>query len=176
LPFFSFLQHVESDKVICLASCHLWWEPSAVLVREYQLQFLLMKIKEANEQLGYKFADTPTFICGDLNEELHESSKLQQLFTKLGYLSSYTLFFNQIQEKESNIGSVDTNNYYTIYTPKVKGAIDAIMYTAKHVTPTCVLSLPTESELKAECGSSLPTEQLPSDHLFVTAKFNFIQN
>jgi len=95
-----FLQPVDHDKVVCFANCHLWWEPRAALVREYQLQFLLLNIKEAKEKFGYKPYEIPTFICGDFNEELNNTSKLNELFTKLGYLSSYTPFFNQEQNEK----------------------------------------------------------------------------
>jgi len=94
-----FLQTVNSERVFCLANCHLWWEPSAGLIREYQLQYLLMKIKEAKEQLAFKSSDTPTFICGDLNEELNKFSKLNEIFTKIGYLSSYSTFFSQREQE-----------------------------------------------------------------------------
>jgi len=172
------LQTVNSDRVFCLANCHLWWEPSAVLIREYQLQYLLMKIKEAKEQLSLKSSETPTFICGDLNEELNKFSKLNEIFTKIGYLSSYSTFFSQREqenEKDENkkLNKESKEKYCTIYTPQVKGVVDAIVYSGKHVTNTCVLSLPPETELIAECGISLPSDSLPSDHLFILSKFDF---
>uniref|UniRef100_A0A6B2LAM5 Endonuclease/exonuclease/phosphatase domain-containing protein n=1 Tax=Arcella intermedia TaxID=1963864 RepID=A0A6B2LAM5_9EUKA len=178
-----FLRDEQEEKTVCVANCHLWWEAGAQMIREYQLTYLLFKIKETKEMLGFKQLSIPTILCGDLNEELDFGSKLTALLTKHNYFSSYTPYLNSVQPSPGVTveGPLTANNkYYTIYTPQVKAAVDAVLYLkdsndqdGPSIKPTQLLSLFSEEQIKAMNGYSLPSKHFPSDHLSLVVDFEW---
>jgi len=112
------------------------------------------------------------FLCGDFNDT-DKSSMYQELISQ-GFQDSYREYFNHFQQKaDSNKDKSEPEKLCTMFTPSFSATIDFMWFLpSDQIKVIQVLELMTDKQLANLVGKTLPSKDLPSDHLFIFTKFN----
>lgn len=158
------LKNLSSDEIFMIVVNHLKSKQENEGIRLYQISFLIKYINEYK----FNYSISGVLFTGDLNaypnsstlDKIRESEfikfKLSSCFEYLDEKNEFYLDFTSCKFRDKvYISSID----YIFYSDKFK-----------KISAKRALSMCNKDEILKEFG--LPSKEYPSDHLYITAKFN----
>ncbi|KAF0699356.1 Aste57867_10072 [Aphanomyces stellatus] len=201
------LQEIATDQLVLVGTTHLWWNSRKVDHQMKQLVELNQEMTQMTATIRTKYGpllrqgSVPIVLCGDFNNSptsplyhYMENNFLSHAATMKSAYASYrladgTASTSELDAHVSNEPPHTTVNYRRCWT------IDYIWYSQEHMTPTSILEIPSEEDLRAEDGppgwktgvtdipqaelclnhNGIPNSQHGSDHVPILATFAFKQ-
>lgn len=175
----------ETDTHVCVANCHLFWNPKVPSIKSMQALYFLQRIQEEMARYSKENnVEVSLVVCGDFNTspnsavyELMSKKKVAHTHPDVGTLGFSIDFAHnlELQSAYSSLGEPATN-----FAQDYTGCLDYIWYD-RHFEVLSVLENPLVSdnpELKASlCNpdyrSLLPNPHYPSDHISIMSELVF---
>ncbi|KAI7861007.1 Endonuclease/exonuclease/phosphatase [Circinella umbellata] len=183
------LEDIKSGSRAVVANSHFHWDPQFADVKLVQAGILLEEIeqfiqKHHHHHLSSTTNMIPTVICGDFNStpdsgvyELLSKGSVKQNHNDFGdhIYGHYTSkglkhHLSSLKSAYSSIGELP----FTNYTPRFKGVLDYIWYTADTLDTVSLLGPIDPDYLNKVVG--FPNPHFPSDHIAIAAQLKFRKN
>lgn len=187
------LQHLETNRLLEVATTHVHWDPAYPDVKLVQTAILMEEaealaatIASSTSPLGQQFpnikniSQIPTIICGDFNSsknsgvyELLDTGSVSADHTDLkGYrYGTYTDVGIHHKFHLNSSYSEGVQLPFTNYTPDFVEVIDYIWHTNQLLNVEALLGPIDEAYVAKHVG--FPNAHNPSDHIPIAASFSF---
>ncbi|CAF4872485.1 unnamed protein product [Rotaria sp. Silwood1] len=170
----------QSNEVFLICNTHLYFHPTADIVRCLQAMIAFERIKEIKQFYEEQNKNVSIIWSGDFNANV-TSLAYHLLFTGVlltdtnhrSYNEDYDKIIKDFDYKSPIELSTYSNYAYTNYMLNYHGVIDHIFYDAKKFKFERSIPMPTHEEVTE--FTALPSCKIPSDHLALVIELEIIK-
>ncbi|CAF3222392.1 unnamed protein product [Rotaria sp. Silwood2] len=170
----------QSNEVFLICNTHLYFHPTADIVRCLQVMIAFERIKEIKQIYVEQNKNVSIIWSGDFNANV-TSLAYHLIFTGVlltdtnhrSYNEDYAKIIKDFDYKSSIELSTYSNYAYTNYMLNYHGVIDHIFYGSKKFNFHRTIPMPTHEEVTE--FTALPSGKIPSDHLALVIELEIIK-